>query len=170
MYLSSTYTGFYYLTGGVYYYFYEIETTNFSPVSAIAIFITASILSAITTWYFTKKRAKKLNQKPWNTPTKQLVSTYSITFVFGTIYIIILAMQERYIELIPMVPLIYGLSLINASKHTKNILKPLGIIHVITAFCCLLFIELSFWFYTFSFAFIHIINGLYISIRHDKNK
>ena len=166
--LSSIYTGVFGLIGGAYYFVKEIKTDSFSPYVAISIFIIVSLLSVLTTIYFTHKRAKKINEKAWINTAEQLVSTFSITLIIGTCYIIILAFQENFTELIPLVPLIYGLSLIHAAKHTKNIVKPLGYIQILIAFLCVLFIEQSFWLYIIGFGGAHLINGLIIYFKYDK--
>ena len=168
--LSSVYTGIYCIIGAAYYYINEINTNSYSPIIAITVFLTITLLSLITTIYITQKRAKKLNEKAWSKTTKQLIATFSITYIFGSVYILILAFQEKSMEMIPLVPLVYGLSLIHAAKHTKNILKPLGIVQVIIAFLCLLFIEFSFWFYAFGFGLTHVINGLIIYYKYDKKQ
>ena len=166
--LSSVYTGVYCIIGATYFYYYKIETNNYSPTTAITVFVIATALSLLTTIFFTQKRAKKIKEKAWSKTTLQLISTFSITFIIGSIFMLVLAFQEKYIEIIPLVPLVYGLSLIHASKHTKNILKPLGIIQIVIAFLCLLFIELSFWFYVIGFGVAHLINGLIIHYKYDK--
>ena len=166
--LSSLYTGVFGLIGGAYYYIKEIKTDSYSPYVAISIFLIVSVLSVITTIYFTNIRAKKLNEKVWSKTTEQLLSTFSITMVIGICFITILVFQEQFIQIIPLVPLIYGLSLIHAAKHTKNIVKPLGIIQVLIALLCVLFIEQSFWLYVFGFGIVHLINGLIIYIKYDK--
>lgn len=166
--LSSLYTGVFGLIGGAYYYIKEIKTDSYSPYVAISVFLIVSVLSIITTIYFTNIRAKKLNEKVWSKTTEQLLSTFSITMVIGICFITILVFQEQFIQIIPLVPLIYGLSLIHAAKHTKNIVKPLGIIQVLIALLCVLFIEQSFWLYVFGFGIVHLINGLIIYIKYDK--
>ena len=160
--LSSLYTGVFGLIGGAYYYVKEIETDSFSPYVAIVVFLIVSVLSVITTIYFTHKRAKKINEKAWSKTTEQLLSTFSITLIIGICFISILAFQEKFTQIIPLVPLIYGLSLIHAAKHTKNIVKPLGIIQVLIALLCVLFIEQSFWLYVLGFGVVHLLNGLII--------
>lgn len=167
--LSSIYTGIYGLIGGLYYYYKEVITNNYSANIAIIIFLLISFLSVITTIFFTSKRAKETNEKAWSKTTEQLIATFSITLLLGTIYIFVLIFQEKYLAAIPLVPLVYGLSLIHAAKHTSNVVMPLGITQVITAFLCVLFIEYSFWFYVIGFGAIHLINGLIIYFKYDKN-
>jgi len=166
--LSSLYTGVFGLIGGVYYYLEEIKTDRFSPYVAISVFLIVSVLSVLTTIYFTHKRAKKINEKAWSKTTEQLLSTFSITLIIGICFITILAFQENFTQIIPLVPLIYGLSLIHAAKHTKNIVKPLGITQILIALLCVLYIEQSFWLYVFGFGVVHLINGLIIYFKYDK--
>lgn len=166
--LSSVYTGIYCLIGAVYFYTTEITTHTYSPNVAIAVFLLLVGMSLLTSIYFTKKRAQELHEKAWTHTTKQLLTTFSITFSIGAAYILVLVFQEKYEEIIPLVPLVYGLSLLHAAKHTENMLRPLGIAQVIIAFLCMLFIEQSFWFYTLGFGVIHLVNGLIIYYTYDK--
>ena len=168
--LSSVLAGIYCLIGAGYYYTTEIETSNYSSNAAIIIFLIVTFLSIITTIYITKKRAEKLAVEAWSNTTKQLITSFATPFIIGSSFILILIFQEKYVEVIPLVPLVYGLSLIHAAKHTSNILKPLGIIHIIIAFLCLLNIENSFWYYTLGFGVTHFINGLIIYFKYDKKQ
>ena len=87
--------------------------------------------------------------------------------LIGTGFIIVLLFQEKYLEVIPLVPLVYGLSLISAAKHTNNIVKPLGYLQVIAGLLCIQFSDNIFWCFTIGFGLVHLIYGSVIYFKYD---
>ena len=173
--LSGIFAGIYALIGAGYYYFSfdkkidnSIQLTTELVYSIAAIILIVSIATTFTTIFFTSKRAKLTDENAWDITAKNLIKSYLTTLSIGGVYIIINLLQENYTHLIALILLFYGLALINASKHTNNIVKPLGIIEVVFGLFCALFPKYSFWGWVFGFGVVHIIYGSIIYFKYDK--
>ena len=175
--LSGILAGVYALIGaGYYYYFFDEQIQNSSKLTLelispiIIIVLIVGFATTITTIFFTIKRAKKTIEKTWSISSKQLINSYLSTLIIGLIYIAINLFQENYTHLIALLLLFYGLSLINASKYTSNIVKPLGIIEVSFGLFCALYPKYSFWIWVIGFGLVHIIYGSIIYFKYDKKQ
>ncbi|KGL62798.1 hypothetical protein [Polaribacter sp. Hel1_85] len=173
--LSGILAGIYALIGAGYYYFaFDKKIDNSSQLttdlvySITIIILIVSFATTITTIFFTSRRSKFTDEKTWSITTRNLVKSYLTTLSIGGVYIIINLFQENYTHLIPLILLFYGLALINASKHTSNIVKPLGIIEVIFGLICALFPSYSFWFWVIGFGIVHVVYGSIIYFKYDK--
>ncbi len=173
--LSGIFAGIYALIGaGYYYYSFNKQIDNSTQLTTELIYaitviiLIVSIATTFTTIFFTSKRAKLTDEKFWDITVKNLIKSYLTILSIGGIYIIINLLQGNYTHLIALILLFYGLALINASKYTNNIVKPLGIIEVVFGLFCAIFPEYSFWFWVFGFGFVHIIYGSIIYFKYDK--
>jgi hypothetical protein len=171
--LSGVLAGIYALIGASYFYF-TVEIPNSSvhltkdTMNTIAIILLIiGFLSATTSIFFTSKRAKKINENPWNPATKNLLNSFLMPLCIGLIFVIILFFQENYTHLIALILLFYGVSLINCERNTSNIIKPLGVLQVISGILCTIYYEHSFWFFTIGFGIVHLIYGTFIFFKYD---
>jgi len=175
--LSGVSAGIFALIGAGYYYFNVQQPSNNNLiltkdiVSSITIIILlVGFATTITTFYFTSIRSKITNEKTWNSTAKNLVTSFSTSLYIGLIYIAILYFKEEYTYIIALLLLFYGLGLINASKYTTNIVKPLGVIEVIIGLFCIIYPKHSFWFWILGFGIVHIIYGGVIYYKYDKKQ
>lgn len=166
--LSGIFTGIFAIIGGVFYYINDIATQKNSIETAITCFCIVTLLSIVSTIFFTYKRTKLTNEKLWDTTSKALVKDLATTLIIGSLFILILLVKGEYRLATPLVPLVYGLSLIHASAKTSNILKPLGGLEICIAFLCLVFTKYSFWFYVLGFGVIHLVYGAVVYFKYDK--
>lgn len=173
--LSGILAGIYALIGaGYYYYFLDNHIQNSTELTIefifpiIIIVLVVGLATTLTTIFFTTKRSKITDEKTWSITSKNLVKSYLSILTIGLIYIAINLFQENYTHLIALLLLFYGLALINASKYTSNIVKPLGIIEVIFGLLCALFPKYSFWVWVIGFGLVHIIYGSIIYFKYDK--
>ncbi|CAM1361420.1 conserved membrane protein of unknown function [Tenacibaculum soleae] len=127
--------------------------------------LTASIGTAV---FLTTKKATKNNVKIWDATTKRLLTSFLIPLIAGGIYIIIILSQGRYGQTGGLMLLFYGLSLINASKHTYGDIKYLGYIEIILGLLASYFIGYGFWFWVLGFGVMHIVYGTLMYFKYDK--
>jgi magnesium-transporting ATPase (P-type) len=175
--LSGVFAGIYSLIGAAYYYFNVQQPSNNNLiltkdiVSSITIIILlVGFATTITTFYFTSIRSKTTNEKAWNSASKNLAISFSTSLYIGVLYIAILYFKEEYTYIIALLLLFYGLGLINASKYTTNIVKPLGVIEVIIGLLCIIYPQQSFWFWVVGFGIVHVIYGGLIYYKYDKKE
>ncbi len=114
------------------------------------------------------KKAKKNNQKFWDTTTKRLIVNLLIPLIIGGIFGLIL-LYHKQVYLISSITLIfYGLALINASKFTLRDIKFLGISEAILGLFASFFIGYGLIFWTIGFGLLHIFYGVIMYLKYDR--
>ena len=135
-------------------------------IAGVAIFIL--ILSVITAFILTRKKAKKNNEKIWNTASKRLFVNFIIPLLAGGIFCIVLY-QHNIIGLIaPTTLIFYGLACINASKYTLGDIFYLGFANVVIGLIATQFIGYGLFFWALGFGIFHIGYGIIMYNKHDK--
>jgi hypothetical protein len=125
-------------------------------------------LSIGTAIFLTTKKAKKNNEKIWDSLTKRLLTSFIVPLLAGSIYIIIILNQQKYGQTGALMLLFYGLALLNASKYTLGDIKYLGYTQIILGLLCAIYPGYGFWFWVIGFGFMHIIYGLIMYFKYDK--
>lgn len=126
------------------------------------------IFSIGTAIYLTTKKAKKTEEKIWNSFTKRLLTSFIIPLVAGGIYVIIILSQQRYGQTGALMLLFYGLALLNASKYTLGDIRYLGYTQIILGLISAIYPGYGFWFWVIGFGFMHIIYGASMYYKYDR--
>ncbi|WP_127844949.1 hypothetical protein [Psychroflexus aestuariivivens] len=130
--------------------------------------VLVTLLSVGSAIYLTTKKAKKNNQKIWDSLTRRLLFNFLVPLLAGGVYTLIILMQEKYGQTAALMLLFYGLALFNASKYTIGDIKYLGIIQIILGLLCALVPKYGFWFWVLGFGVMHIIYGSIMFYKYDK--
>lgn len=125
--------------------------------------------SVATAILLTTQKAKKNNEKIWDSLTQRLLKSFIIPLVAGGIYIIIILGQQRYGQTGGLMLLFYGLALLNASKYTLGDVKYLGYTQIILGLISAMYPSYGFWFWVLGFGVVHIIYGAIMYFKYDKN-
>ncbi|RMB56264.1 hypothetical protein EAX61_14995 [Dokdonia sinensis] len=126
------------------------------------------ILALVTGIIFTIKKAKKHDEKIWDTSSRRLIYNFAIPLFTGGAFCIVL-IQYGLIGLIaPATLIFYGLALVNASKFTLGDIKYLGIANVIIGLIATQFIGYGLYFWALGFGVFHIIYGTIMYRKYDK--
>lgn len=126
-------------------------------------------LSIGTAIFFTTKKAKKNDEKIWDSLTKRLLINFLVPLVAGAIYIITILNQQKYGQTGALMLLFYGFALLNASKYTLGDIRYLGYTQIILGLLCSFYPGYGFWFWVIGFGFMHIIYGALMYFKYDKN-
>lgn len=127
-----------------------------------------TILSIGTAIFLTTKKAKKNNEKIWDSLTKRLLTSFVVPLLAGGIYIIIILSNQKYGQTGALMLLFYGLALLNASKYTLGDIKYLGYTQIVLGLISALYPGYGFWFWVIGFGFMHIIYGAIMYFKYDK--
>ncbi|QTE22240.1 hypothetical protein [Polaribacter cellanae] len=130
--------------------------------------ILVGIFSIGTAIYLTTKKAKKNNQKIWDSLTRRLLTSFIVPLLAGAIYIIIILNQQRYGQTGALMLLFYGLALLSASKYTLGDVKYLGYTQIVIGLICAIFPGYGFWFWVLGFGIMHIVYGTVMYFKYDK--
>lgn len=164
--LSGIFAGSYAIIGAVIAYLYifpesgeylTLESWNFQAL--IALLISVAVLSFVTAFLITTRRAKKNNEKIWDPTTFRLLLNFLIPLATGGIYILIKLNSQHYGLTAALMLIFYGLALVNASKYTLGNVKYLGYTEIILGLICAAMPGNGFWFWLLGFGVSHIVYG-----------
>lgn len=154
-----------------------IETANSGTDSVIlkiqSLFTIGAIvlvLSLVTGYIFTSRKAKKQNLNVWDSTTKRMVVSLSIPLIAGGIFCLILIKHEVVGLIAPATLIFYGLALLNASKYTFNDIKYLGVLEIILGLVSAYYIGRGLLFWAVGFGVLHIVYGTVMYFKYDQKK
>jgi hypothetical protein len=174
--LSGIFAGIYAIIGAAIAYAYlfpkpgeflTLHSWNFKLL--LVLLASVLLLSIITAYLLTTQRAKRNNEKIWDTTTRRLLINFLIPLVTGGIYIIIKLNSQHYGLTASLMLIFYGLALVNASKYTIGNVKYLGYAQIITGLICAALPGYGFWFWLLGFGLFHIIYGSIMYLKERKS-
>jgi len=174
--LSGIFAGIYAFVGAAIAYVYlfpkpgeylTLHSWNFKLL--IILLASVLVLSIITAYLLTTQRAKRNNEKIWDTTTRRLLLNFLIPLATGGIYIIIKLNSQHYGLTASLMLIFYGLALVNASKYTIGNVKYLGYAQIIIGLFCAALPGYGLWFWLLGFGLFHIIYGSIMYLKEQKN-
>jgi len=125
-------------------------------------------LSLFFAYFFTKRKARKLQIPMWDFSAKRLLLNLFVPLVTGGIFCIILLLNYGYIQLVaPTTLIFYGLALLNASKFAVDELRWLGLSEIFLGLVALLLPGYGLLFWALGFGVLHILYGIVMYNKHD---
>lgn len=172
--LSGIMAGIYAITGALIAYFFllpkgeylVLHSWNFRMI--MILLVAVALLSIITGYLLTTKKAKKNNEKIWDSTTRRLLFHFLVPLVTGGIYILIKINSQHYGLTAALMLIFYGLALLNASKYTLSNVKYLGLAQIILGLLCAAFPGYGFVFWIIGFGILHIIYGSLIFFKEER--
>lgn len=163
---GSWYAYRYIYTESDFYGFNVVTFDSESIISLIGLGATIFILAISAAIFFTAQKAKKSNQKIWNSQAKRLIINMAIPLVAGGILSLIF-LSKGFIGIIaPLTLIFYGLALVNASKYTNLEIRSLGIIEIGLGLISAYFIGFGLLFWAIGFGLLHIVYGIIMHYRY----
>ncbi|SHJ64636.1 hypothetical protein [Flavobacterium haoranii] len=148
--------------------FITLESLVFKKIVLTA-FVTL-FASLVTAYILTVKKAKKNNEKVWNTSSKRLLINFAIPLVAGGIFALLLLRNGYYGLIAPITLLFYGLACFSASKYTLRDVRYLGITEIILGLVAVEFSGYGLWFWVLGFGVAHILYGSIMYFKYDRNQ
>jgi hypothetical protein len=119
--------------------------------------------------FFSYRRSKRMKTKLWNSPTKRMVLHLAIPFVAGS-FIVVKLLQLDLFELLPATALIvYGIAVFSASHYSTDESRWLSYGEMILGCVAIYFPALGWFLWATGFGIFHIIFGIIMWNRHEKN-
>ncbi len=174
--LSGIFAGIYAIIGAVIAYLYlfpepgeflTLHSWNFKLL--LALLASVALLSIITAYLLTTQKAKRNNEKIWDTTTRRLLINFLVPLVTGGIYIIIKLNSQHYGLSASLMLIFYGLALVNASKYTIGNVKYLGYAEISIGLLCAALPGYGLWFWLLGFGLFHIIYGSIMYLKERKS-
>lgn len=151
-----------------YGHYITLESTSFKLMIAIA--GSVLVLSVVTAYILTARKAKKQGETVWNSITKRLAINFMIPLLTGGIFAVLLIKNEYYGLIAPITLLFYGLSIINASKYTVRDVRYLGLTIIVIGLLATAFMGYGLEFWALGFGVCHIIYGTVMHFKYDRNQ
>jgi hypothetical protein len=173
--ISGIFAGLYAIAGALIAYFFifpktgeiiTLESWNFKML--IILLCSIAVLSVVTAFLLTTRKAKLNNEKIWDSTTRRLLLNFLIPLVTGGIYILIKLNSQHYGLTASLMLIFYGLALVNASKYTIGNVKYLGYAEIILGLICAMLPGYGFWFWIVGFGILHVIYGSAMYLQEKK--
>lgn len=105
------------------------------------------LLSVITAFVLSQKKAKQQGLKIWDATAKRLIINLIIPLFTGGVYCLILLYHQQIDLVAPSMLIFYGLALLNASKYTYNDIRYLGVLEIMLGLTASIYVGygLVFW-------------------------
>lgn len=132
---------------------------------ALVTFCAALVLAFAFTWL----RSHKNNMPVWGAAARRLMVNVSVPMIAGGIYIFKLIENGTYGLIAPGCLLFYGLALLNASKYTLGEIKYLAYVQIVLGLISCWFIGYGLYFWAAGFGLMHIIYGILMWYRYERN-
>lgn len=117
---------------------------------------------------FTIRKSRKDGIPVWGISARRLVWNTMLPMVVGAVFIWRLMEQHQYGLVAPASLLFYGLALVNGSRFTLGEVRYLGYAIILTGLVNLWFPGSGLYFWAFGFGVLHIIYGLAMWWRQDR--
>jgi len=173
--LSGILAGIYALIGAAFAFLYVFPThENYVNLNSwnfrlmLIILIIVAVASIGTAYYLTTKKARRNNEKIWDSTTRRLLVNFMIPLIVGGLYILIKLQSQHYGLTASLMLIFYGLALVNASKYTIGNIKYLGYAQLVIGLLCAAFPGFGFWFWVLGFGIFHIIYGSIMYLQEKK--
>jgi len=141
------------------------ETLEFN----LFIIATLTLVSALLVGFiFTLKKTAKSGDNIWNSTSKRLFINLAIPLILGGIFVLILIYHHYFLLIAPATLIIYGYSLLNASRYTFKDIKYLGISQIITGLFATLYLGYGLIFWAIGFGVMHILYGTIMYFKYDR--
>ncbi len=177
--LSGILIGLYALTGAilvhriVYVKFpsqFRQEYVNEVLVQLFIIGASVLILSLITIFLLTIKKARKEQKAIWGPGSKLLLLNLLIPLVTGAVLITLFALRGYYEIVSPAFLIFYGLALVNAAKYTRPEILGLGLVEILLGLMAAIFPGYGLYLWALGFGILHIMYGALFLRNESKQK
>jgi hypothetical protein len=140
------------------------------PVVANLFFIAFAVLTAslITGWWFSFRKAKKLNTRIWNEASKRLLVNLAVPLIVGGAFTLLLVYYGHYNMVASSVLIFYGLSLINASSNLYEEVRYLGYCELVVGMIAALWPGYGLYFWAIGFGLLHILYGSMMYNKYER--
>lgn len=141
---------------------------EFIEIQLIGIALVVALISIITAYILTKRKATKEKQSMWNTTSKRLLFHFAIPLITGGLFSILTIYHGFYGFVAPATLIFYGLALVNASNFTFSNVKYLGIAEIILGLLAMYSVGYGLYFWAVGFGVLHIIYGTIMYLNEKK--
>ncbi|MHA4807837.1 hypothetical protein ACX0G9_07015 [Flavitalea flava] len=127
------------------------------------------IAALVSSTWFTWRKARKSNLPVWDHTSKKLLINVAIPMTAGGLFVLGLIYRSQWDIVAPACLVFYGLALVNASKYTLSDIRYLGLFEVLLGCINMYYGEWGLYFWAIGFGLLHIVYGLIMWWKYEKN-
>jgi len=173
---SGILAGIYALLGALAAYYFLNSTgisPGYGPSNDLLIFLFADafivlILAVGTGILLTTRKAKADGNSLLDAAAKKLIVNLCIPLITGGLFCLALIYHGNTFYVAPAMLVFYGLSLVNASKYTREDVRSLGLAEVVLGLISLFIVGHGLLFWALGFGVLHILYGAYMYFKYEK--
>jgi hypothetical protein len=129
------------------------------------------LIAAISgSFYFTLRKSKKNEEAMWSGLSRQILLNLMIPILTGGIISFAFLIQGNFVWVAPIMLICYGLGCIGASHRTMQEIFGLGLSVLILGLTSLFFLGNGLLFWTLGFGVCHILYGILMHWKYDRQK
>jgi hypothetical protein len=159
-----------------YYRFYNSRRNfsgpDFHQLKIKLLVLALAVLAAalVTAFYFTWRKAKHDKLPVWDHTSRRLTINMLIPLVSGGIFILAMLQYDEWRFVSPACLIFYGIALVNASKYTLRDVRWLGVFQIVLGLINTQFIGYGLYFWAAGFGVLHIVYGIIMWWKYEKNQ
>lgn len=171
---SGIFAGIYALIGALAAYYYLNTTGGAAEDTGDALLFLMTdaalvlVLAIGTGILLTTRKAKKDGNSLLDAAAKKLLINLAIPLVTGGIFCLALIYHGNTFYAAPAMLIFYGLSLVHASKYTRDLVRSLGMAEIALGLISLFVTGYGLLFWALGFGVLHIAYGAYMYFKYEK--
>ena len=134
----------------------------------IVVALAVVLLSGITAYWLSARKAKKKGENIWNPVSKRLLVASGIPFLTGGLFVAMLIMRGEYGLIASSFLIFYGLALVAGSQYTYQEVKWLGICEILLGLIALAIPGNGLLLWTIGFSLLHIVYGIFMHVKYER--
>ncbi|WP_310590115.1 hypothetical protein [Dyadobacter chenwenxiniae] len=142
------------------------DVTSFLLIDGLCVLILSLTVGIV----MTVRKGKKRGLKVWNGSSKRLLVGMLVPLGAGGVFCLAMLQYGIVWVVFPVTLIFYGIALVNASKFTYPELFYLGLSEIVLGCITLFLTGYSLLFWAFGFGVLHIVYGLTMHNRYDREK
>ncbi|MGE5521933.1 MAG: hypothetical protein ACM3VS_18565 [Candidatus Dadabacteria bacterium] len=135
-------------------------------ILAVVTFLLAFFFAFLFTWL----RSRKTGVPLWGFMARKVLVNGAVPMIVGALFILRITGMGLYGLIAPACLLFYGLALINTSKFTLSEVRYLGYLQLFLGVVNLWFLDYGLYFWAAGFGVLHIIYGIAMWYRYERNE
>lgn len=145
-------------------FLFEPHVMKFILIDALIVLL----LSVVTGWFFTWKKAKKENAKIFDKTAKRALYNFAVPLATGGIFCLALLFWKSYVLLAPATLIFYGLAVFQVGKYTFDEVGYMGLIQIGLGLVGIFQPGYGFILWPIGFGVVHILYGIILWNKYDR--
>lgn len=116
-----------------------------------------------------RRNAHKNKSKGWTPTSRRMLIYFATPLLTGGLVIFLIWLKGFVALAAPLSLIFYGLALLHASHFTLTDIRYLGLVELFLGLIALYWIQHSLLIWAVGFGMVHIVYGLYIYLRYERN-